>query len=54
MILGLDFSVLTYSRPGGWAHEVNVNGNHRSVAIRAAGFPRCPCPHDRAAEPVDA
>lgn len=30
---------MTYSRAGGWAHEVNGNGNHRSVAIRAAGFP---------------
>ena len=39
MILGLDLSVFTYPRPGGWAHEVNAKGNHRSVAIRAAGFP---------------
>jgi hypothetical protein len=39
MILGLDLSVFTYPRPGGWAHRINANGNHRSAAIRAAGFP---------------
>jgi len=39
VILGLDLDVWSYPRPGGWAHEVNTNGNHRSVAIRAAGFP---------------
>ena len=38
-ILGRDLSVMSYPRLGGWAHQINVNGNHRSVAIRAAGFP---------------
>ena len=39
MILGRDLSVFTYPRPAGWAHQVGANGNHRSAAIRASGFP---------------
>ena len=38
-ILGSGLSVATYPRPGGRTHRISTNGNHRSAAIRAAGFP---------------
>jgi hypothetical protein len=38
-ILGDDFWVDTVAAPHGLLHDVTVNGNHRTVAIKAAGFP---------------
>jgi hypothetical protein len=38
-ILGEDYWVDTVAAPHGLLHDVTVNGNHRTVAIRAAGFP---------------
>ena len=38
-ILGDDYWVDTVAAPHGLLHDVTVNGNHRTVAIKAAGFP---------------
>jgi hypothetical protein len=38
-ILGDDYGLSTVAAPHGLLHEVAHNGNHRTVAIRAAGFP---------------
>ncbi|MFD7161395.1 hypothetical protein ACFV9C_42890 [Kribbella sp. NPDC059898] len=38
-ILGEGLSLTTSLTPRGPVHRVNVNGNHRAAAIRAAGFP---------------
>ena len=38
-ILGDDYWVDTVPAPQGLLHDVSVNGNHRTVAIKAAGFP---------------
>jgi hypothetical protein len=38
-ILGDDYWVDTVAAPHGLLHDVSVNGNHRTVAIKAAGFP---------------
>jgi len=39
MILGNDYGVVTVAAPHGLLHQVSHNGNHRTAAIRAAGFP---------------
>lgn len=39
MILGNDYGVTTVEGPHRLVHQVAHNGNHRTVAIRAAGFP---------------
>jgi hypothetical protein len=38
-ILGDEFRLSTVSAPHGLLHEIAENGNHRTVAIKAAGFP---------------
>ena len=38
-ILGDDYWVDTVAAPHGLLHDVSQNGNHRTVAIRAAGLP---------------
>lgn len=38
-ILGPDYWLKTVPAPHGLLHQVSQNGNHRTVAIRAAGFP---------------
>ena len=38
-ILGDDYWVDTVAAPHGLLHQVSRNGNHRTVAIKAAGFP---------------
>lgn len=37
-VLGDQFTVSSFAAPHGLVHRVTVNGNHRNVAIRAAGF----------------
>jgi hypothetical protein len=38
-ILGDDYRLETVAAPHGLLHEISQNGNHRTVAIKAAGFP---------------
>ena len=38
-ILGVDYGLASVDAPHGLVHQVSHNGNHRTVAIRAAGFP---------------
>ena len=38
-ILGDNYWVSTVAAPHGLLHDVSVNGNHRTAAIKAAGFP---------------
>jgi hypothetical protein len=38
-ILGNEYRLSTVAAPHGLLHEIAENGNHRTVAIRAAGFP---------------
>jgi hypothetical protein len=38
-ILGYDYWLRTVPAPHGVLHQVSQNGNHRTVAIEAAGFP---------------
>ena len=38
-VLGYDYWLETVPAPHGLLHKVSQNGNHRTVAIRAAGFP---------------
>ena len=38
-ILGEDYGLSTVTAPHGLLHMVHHNGNHRTAAIRAAGFP---------------
>jgi hypothetical protein len=38
-ILGDDYGLQTVAAPHGLLHEIGHNGNHRTVAIKAAGFP---------------
>jgi hypothetical protein len=38
-ILGYGYWLKTVAVPHGLLHQVSQNGNHRTVAIRAAGFP---------------
>lgn len=38
-ILGDDYWLKTVAAPHGLLHEISQNGNHRTVAIKAAGFP---------------